>query len=116
MDIIRKRFLWNGNDNESKYHLVKWEKVCQPTDQGGLGIVDLKVMNISLLCKWLWKIENEQGLWQDLILKKYCSRDLLVAVKWKTGQSHIFQSILGVKDFFYRYIRKRVGDGMNTIF
>ena len=52
MDVIRKRLLWNGNDNENKYHLVNWETVCQPTDQGGLGVVDLRVMNISLLCKW----------------------------------------------------------------
>jgi hypothetical protein len=31
---------------------------------GGSGIKDIRKMNISLLCKWWWKLENEDGLWQ----------------------------------------------------
>jgi hypothetical protein len=46
-----------------KYHLVNWEIVCQPLDQGGLGVVDLEVMNICLISKWFWKIENSDGIW-----------------------------------------------------
>jgi hypothetical protein len=26
--------------------------------KGGLGVKDLSKMNISLLCKWWWRIEN----------------------------------------------------------
>jgi hypothetical protein len=28
-------------------------------------------MNISLLCKWWWKLDNEDGLWQDVVRNKY---------------------------------------------
>jgi len=34
-----------------------------------LGVKDLRKMNISLLCKWWWKLEHEQGLWQDIVKK-----------------------------------------------
>lgn len=28
-------------------------------------------MNIGLLCKWWWKIENGSGIWQEIARKKY---------------------------------------------
>jgi hypothetical protein len=34
---------------------------------GRLGIKDLKKMNISLLMKWWWKLDNENGLCQDIV-------------------------------------------------
>jgi hypothetical protein len=35
-----------------KYHLVDWKVVCTPKDWGGgSGVLNLDMMNISLLCK-----------------------------------------------------------------
>lgn len=31
---------------------VKWRKVCHPKGRGGLGVKDIKLMNLSLLAKW----------------------------------------------------------------
>lgn len=47
-----------------KYHLVKWVKLCLPKKKGGLGIYDLRKMNLCLLSKWWWKLE------QDMVLGK----------------------------------------------
>jgi hypothetical protein len=27
-------------------------------------------MNLSLLCKWWWKLEKEEGIWQEVVKKK----------------------------------------------
>jgi hypothetical protein len=35
-------------------------------DQGGLGIEVLETKNRCLLCKWLFKLMNEEGVWQEL--------------------------------------------------
>jgi hypothetical protein len=43
------RFLWEEERGKKKYHLVGWDIVCIPKDQGGLGILNLDLMNISLL-------------------------------------------------------------------
>jgi hypothetical protein len=51
--------------------MVKWSKVCRSKKKGGLGILDLQKQNISLLCKWWWKLETQHGLWQDIIKAKY---------------------------------------------
>jgi hypothetical protein len=39
--------------------------------KGELGVKDLRRMNISLLCKWWWKFEKGEGMWQEIVKKKY---------------------------------------------
>lgn len=43
--------MWSGEKEKQKYHLVAWSAVCGPKDLGGLGILDLELMNIDLLAK-----------------------------------------------------------------
>jgi hypothetical protein len=38
-------------------------------DQGGLGVLDLDKMSIALLAKWIWKLFNEDGIWQKILRK-----------------------------------------------
>jgi hypothetical protein len=37
---------------------------------GGLGIMDLDIQNKCLLCKWVFKLLNEDGVWQQMLRKK----------------------------------------------
>jgi hypothetical protein len=62
IDGTRKRFFWQGGGVKKKYHFVKWMLIVRPKKKGGLGVKDLRRMNLSLLCKWWWKLENEEGL------------------------------------------------------
>jgi len=62
---------WQGSGTKKKYHLGKWVKICRSKKKGGLGIKDLRKMNVSLLAKWWWKLEQEEGLWQDIVKAKY---------------------------------------------
>lgn len=71
-----------------KYHLVSWPVVCLPKSQGGLGVLHLKTMNLALLGKWLWRLENSEGHWQDIIRKKYLSKNTLTQAKSKVGDSY----------------------------
>ncbi|KAL5660470.1 hypothetical protein ACJX0J_027595, partial [Zea mays] len=41
-------FFWQGNKDKKKYRLDKWNILCRPKDQGGLGIADLATKNIIL--------------------------------------------------------------------
>ena len=62
LDYFRSRFFWQGDSEKKKYRLAKWEVVCRPKDQGGLGINDLQVKNTALLGKWLFKLLTEDGV------------------------------------------------------
>jgi hypothetical protein len=63
VDIHRKRMVWQELEEKKRYHLVNWNTICLPKDCGGLGVLDLTTMNQSLLCKWLWKLENTGCGW-----------------------------------------------------
>jgi hypothetical protein len=56
--------------------LIKWEIICKNKKKGDLGIKDLRKLNISLLCKWWWRLETEEGLWQEIIKHKYLKKQI----------------------------------------
>jgi hypothetical protein len=43
------------------YRLVKWSIICRPKDQGGLGILDLKIQDKCFLCMWPFSLINTDG-------------------------------------------------------
>jgi hypothetical protein len=69
LDLYWSNFFWQGNNHKKKYRLTKWGILCLPKEQGGLGIF--------LLSKWLFKLINEDGVWQEL-LRKYLKIKQLV--------------------------------------
>ena len=79
LDYYRSRFFWQTDEHKKKYRLTKWNIICQPRDQGGLGIKDLDIQNQCLLSKWLFKLINEDGVWQNLLKRKY-----LRETNWKS--------------------------------
>jgi len=71
LDSLRGRFFWEGVGNKKKYHMVKWEALAVPKDFGGLGFVDTRAMNTSLLAKWIFKLDKgEKSLALEVLRKK----------------------------------------------
>src|SRR5438128_9105769 len=87
LDYVRSRFYWQGDGSRRKYRLAKWNILCQPKDQGGLGIQDLKFKNIALLSKWLFKLLTSESMWQQLLRNKYRGSQPLVQAEGKPGDS-----------------------------
>nr|AAM08546.1 Putative retroelement [Oryza sativa Japonica Group]AAP53436.1 retrotransposon protein, putative, unclassified [Oryza sativa Japonica Group] len=85
-------------------------------DQGGMGILDLEIMNIALLGKWLWNLENKDGWWQEILRDKYLSKKTLLGMKKKPGDSHFWQGLMEIKNSFYKFCSKKLGDGKQTLF
>ena len=77
IDYFRSRFFWQGEGHKKKYRLAKWDVICQPKEVGGLGILNLEVQNKCLLSKWLYKLLNEEGMWQSLSRRKYMANRTL---------------------------------------
>lgn len=56
------------------FHMIAWSKLCRPKKERGLGLHDFRTFNLSLLGKWMWKLQAEgeggSSLWQkDVICK-----------------------------------------------
>jgi hypothetical protein len=43
LDYYRSRFFWQEEEDKKKYRLSRWNIVCRPKDQGGLGIEVLEL-------------------------------------------------------------------------
>jgi hypothetical protein len=55
-----------------KISWVKWETVCQSKRNGGLGVKDICLINVSLLAKWRWRlIDGESAFWKKVLKAKY---------------------------------------------
>jgi hypothetical protein len=100
----------------TKYRLDKWDILSQPRDQGGLGIHNLKIKNVDLLSKWLYKLLTTHGTWQQLLRNKYIASKPLVQAEWKSGDSHFWFSLMRVKQDFLRFGTFNIMSGSEVIF
>ncbi|CAN1795223.1 Putative ribonuclease H protein At1g65750 [Linum perenne] len=58
-----------------KTHLVSWEHICRPKDQGGLGLRSAREMNQAFILKVAWGLLKRPGeLWARVLLSKYLSQ------------------------------------------
>lgn len=53
IDKLFQTFLCGRVGEETKFHLVNWNKVCSLISNGGLVVHNLKMFNKALLEKWL---------------------------------------------------------------
>ena len=64
LDFYRSHFFWQCDEIKRKYRLSRWDIICGPKEQGGLGIENMEVKNKGLLSKWLYKLSIEfEGMW-----------------------------------------------------
>lgn len=94
---------------------MKWCKIIIPIKKGGLGVKDLRKMNLSLLCKWWWKIETGQDLWQEIVQKKYIGTKTLWQLKKKPMNSSAWNDLIKVRDLYVKRTVMLIGDGKKLI-
>ena len=83
LDYYRSRFFWQSDEHKKKYRLAKWSILCQPKEIEGLDIKNLDTQNRCLLSKWMFKLINEEGIWQSLLRNKYLKNQTIAQVEKK---------------------------------
>lgn len=68
-----------GCEEKSRISWVRWGDVCKLEDKGGLGIKDLRVFNLALVGKWVWRVLNsEEMLWVRILKSRYGDNPFLI--------------------------------------
>jgi hypothetical protein len=83
---------------------------------GGLGIEVLELKNKCLLSKWLFKLINEEGIWQELLQNKYLSQKTLSQVQAKPMDSPFWKGLMRAKEDFFARGSFKIGDGSEVRF
>ena len=69
---IQREFLWGGVGGGRKISWVRWKSVCQQKRNEGVRVKDIRVMNVSLLAKWRWRLlDGKNALWKNVLQAKY---------------------------------------------
>ena len=48
------RFWWGQRGDSRKIHWVKWDDMCEPKSEGGMGFKELPLFNDALLAEQTW--------------------------------------------------------------
>jgi hypothetical protein len=98
-DNHRNKIFWEGQGTKKKFHLIKWQDICQPKSHGGLGVINTKAMNIAVMSKWIWRIYSGEN--EELLL---------------VGCSPFWHSIHKVKNHFKLEVKFFPGSNSNISF
>jgi hypothetical protein len=72
MDQINRNFLWSDTVSQKKIHLLNWDTISRPKEEGGLGTKKSKCRNIALLVKRTWTLRlGSKEVWTDIFRCKY---------------------------------------------
>ena len=74
--------------------MVAWKTICKSKIKGGLGIKDIS--------KWWWKLDTENGLWEELVEKKYLKGNPISVVKHRLDDSPIWIDLLKIREVYLR--------------
>ena len=118
IDRRNKEFLWGELEGERKVHLVSWENVNKPKQEGGLGIKSTRQVNAAFLAKLVWRLLAEpKSLWSRLLRAKYCdNRCDIDMFKARGNASNVWRGIISSVDIVRKGINMAVGNGSKTFF
>ncbi|XP_056688407.1 uncharacterized protein [Spinacia oleracea] len=117
LDNVHRQFFWNQSKSGNALPLIAWNKVCQPKDQGGLGLRRTYPLNRAFIAKLGWKIlTDENNLWAKIMRKKYLQNTNFFSAKRKIKDSPIWISILNQREILRKGIRWKIGNGNHINF
>jgi hypothetical protein len=110
IDLIRRDCLWSGNsENAHQNPLIAWDKVTCPRNRGGLGALNFKIQNTTLLLKFIHKIYGREDIpWVNLIWTTHYYGGKVPHGSPKTG-SFWWKDVLRLVDYFIGHAM--LGDG-----
>jgi hypothetical protein len=116
MDSARSNFFWHGPNIKRKYHMASWDLLASPRKAGGLGFTNTRVMNICLLAKWIFKIENgDYNIWCNLLRRKYLGEKGIFSCR-KNNSSQFWKGLMAIRNECARGLKYIVGNAKRTRF
>jgi hypothetical protein len=68
-------YFWNDYVDHRKMHLTNWHSICMKKQYEGLGILDIRDLNLCMLSLWVRRYIRDEGkLCRRVVEKKYCRK------------------------------------------
>ncbi|KAF3779341.1 putative ribonuclease H protein [Nymphaea thermarum] len=115
--VIRKiqqaciKFLWNDEEGARYMHLVKWDRMCMPVEEGGVGIHRLEEVNRAMLASRCCRLLTSGDPWANLFKEKYLRYHSLWTFKRATNQSWGWKGLRWGWTWIQDKVEWRLGNG-----
>lgn len=110
-----KKFLWEGSKNDKKIPLVSWDMACKPKVDGRVGLRKVRLQNMTLGSKLVWKMYNHlDKLWCCIIQKIYldCSSpSRILTVENLEGGLAVWNFTRKFRPSIMSHLSWRIGNG-----
>lgn len=118
IDKKMHRFIWGGDEHTRKIHLLSWDTLQKPRNEGGVGLKSARLANATFLTKLGWHVLTEpNALWSRVIRHKYykgrCDIDMFHPT---TNMSNVWKGITNNVQWLKKGSSVAIGNGKITIF
>ena len=106
------QFWWSSNPPKRGIHWAKWEKVCLPREEGGIGFRLIHEFNLALLAKQLWRlVQFPDSLVARVLKGRYYRLSSPLRVTSASSPSYVWTSISAARELLMLGIRQKIHSG-----
>ncbi|XP_022558258.1 uncharacterized protein LOC111206163 [Brassica napus] len=106
------QFWWSSNPPKRGIHWAKWEKVCLPREEGGIGFRMIHEFNLALLAKQLWRlVQFPDSLVARVLRGRYYRLSSPLRANAVTSPSYVWTSIYAARKLLLLGIRQKIHSG-----
>lgn len=112
IEALINKFFWGQRGESRKVHWMKWEDLCKPKIQGGMGFKDLSRFNDTLLAKQTWRLLHDKtSLFYRVFKAKFFPNCTIMEAANPNSASYAWRSILRGREVIKQGAIWRIGDG-----
>ena len=112
IEALIRKFFWAQRGDSRKIHRIKWQELCKPKSQGGMGFKDLSLFNDALLAKQTLRLlHDEHSLFYRMFKPKFFLDCSIMQAKAPSNASYAWRSIIRGREVIRKGAQWRIGDG-----
>ena len=112
LEGLIRRFWWDQRGDRRKIHWVRWDELCKPKGEGGMGFKDLALFNDALLAQQAWRLlQNKNSLLYKVFKPRFFPNGTILDTPQSQTGSYAWKSLPNGRDMLVEGSRWRVRDG-----
>ena len=112
LEILICKFWWGYSGDSRKVHWVKWDKLCEAKEVGGLGFKEIEKFKDALLAKQVWHmINNPDSLCHRVFKARFFPESSILEVRDSNCGLYAWKSILSAHDVIRKGMVWCIGNG-----
>ncbi|XP_048624014.1 uncharacterized protein LOC106417447 [Brassica napus] len=109
------QFWWSSNPPKRGIHWAKWEKVCLPKEEGGIGFRLIHEFNLAQLAKQLWRlVQYPNSLVARVLRGRYYRTTSPSRATSSSSPSYVWTSISAARKLLLLGIRHKIHSGYDV--